>query len=166
MSAVTALELCEQAEAVTATAGYIYDHVEYSEKADELCLLMASLRDARQAIDECYKAVERHVLNLDTPKSFEVVGLGLVERKRSVSRKAWDNDGLWNHVVRYARDNDADPVAVLSDCCRPSWRTTPLKAIGVQIDEWCEETWGAESVVLPTRPLDERGDSFIREDVA
>lgn len=163
---VSALELCEHAESCTATAGFIFDHVEDSERADELCLLMAALRDTRQAIDECYRAVERHVLAMDTPKSFEVLGLGLVERKRGVSRKSWDNDGLWNHVIRYARDNDADVLALLSECARPSWRITPLRAIGVQVDEWCVEDWGAESLSIPSRDLEDRGRSFNTGEVA
>lgn len=163
MTVVSAMELCEQAESCTATAGFIFDHHQDEDDAEELCFLLASLRDAKQALAEVYSAVEKYVLSMDTGRSFEVVGLGLVERKRGVSRKAWDNEGLWAHVVRYARDNDADALALLSECARPSWRVTPLRAIGVQLDEWCQEEYGSESIVLPTRDLAERGESFDRD---
>jgi hypothetical protein len=159
------MELCEQVEACTATAGYVYDHHQDEDDAEELCLLLASLRDAKQALAEVYDAVESYVLKMDTGKSFEVVGLGVVERKRSVSRKAWDNAGLREHVLRLCRENEWDALKVLDECARPSWRANPLRAIGVQLDEWCQEEWGSESIVLPTRNLDERGESF-RTDAA
>lgn len=165
MSVVPAIELCEQVEAITATAGYVYDHHQDEDDAEELCLLLASLRDAKQALAEVYAAVENYVLSMDTGKSFEVVGLGLVERKRKSSRKNWDNDGLLDHLVRYARENDADPVTILREASRPSWRVSTLRALGVQIDEWCEETWDGEALTLPTRDLEDRGESF-RTDAA
>lgn len=163
--AVSALELCEQAEGCTATLGYVYDHHQDSDKADEVALLLASLRDVKQAVAEVYSAVEKHLLSMDTPKSFVVDGLGVVERKRGVSRKSWDNDGLRSWVIRYCNENGFDPLTVLDECARPSWRVQPLRALGVQIDEWCQEEFGTESIMLPARDLDERGESF-RTDAA
>lgn len=158
--AVDAMYLCEQAEAVTATAGFIYDHAQDSDKADELCLLLAALRDAKQALAEVYSEVEKHLLSMDTPRSFEVVGLGLVERKRKAKRSAWDHAAVKHELLRYAATNEVNPVDVIWAAMNPTWRVTALKGFGLQPDEYCQEEWGGESVMLPARDLLDRGKSF------
>ena len=159
MSAVTALELCEQAEAIVGTCSFIFDHAQDSDKADEIALALAALRDAKQAVAEVYAAVERHLLSMDTPRSFEVVGLGLVERKRSVKRSEWDHDAVRHELVKYAATIDANPLDIVWSAMRPSWRVTDLRGFGITPDEYCHEVIGAESVVLPPRDFADRGQS-------
>lgn len=167
MSAVGALELCEQAESITGTCGFMFDHAEDSDKADEVALLLAALRDAKQAIDEVYKKVERHLLTMDTDRAFEVVGLGMVERKRGVKRSEWDHDAVRSALVRYARAGEFDPLDIIWSAMRPSWRVTDLRGFGLQTDEFCHEVYGAESVVLPPRDFAMRGQSVrVDEDAA
>lgn len=166
MSAVTALELCEQAEAIVGTCSFIFDHSGDSDAADEVALALAALRDAKQAVAEAYSAVERHLLSIDTPKSFEVVGLGLVERKRGVKRSQWDHDAVRHELVKYASAQDVNPLDVIWEAMRPTWRTTALRGFGLSPDEYCAEEWGAETVVLPPRDFADRGQSVRTDDAA
>ena len=155
--AMSALDLCESVEQITQTCGFVYDHAEDSDDADHIAFLLAALRDAKQAVAEVYSAVERHLLALDTPRQFEVVGLGVIERKRSVKRTEWDHDGVRSAITRFARLNGHDPLDLIWSSMRPSWRVTDLRANGIQVDEYCREEIGAESIMLPPRAIEDRG---------
>jgi hypothetical protein len=135
--------------------------------APQLAVLLATIRDARADLASFYKHVEADVMALAGEKRFVVEGLGEFEIKRSTKRNQWDNDGLTRRLVAMALDErkldeasgEYEPAweavgRVLSECARPSWRVTPLRARGLQVDEWCHEEPGAYSVMLPPRAAD------------
>lgn len=180
---VSAMELCEQMEAVTATSGYVFDHVEDSDNFEHLCFLGQAVRDAKQALAEVEKRVHQQILatrpmtadpktgELKPVKAVQVLGIaGEVEFPRSVTRKAWSNERLWSDIVRLCKEKEWDEVQVLGevigpgDDVGPNWRIKPLRALGFDVADYCIETWGEETVQLPARALEDRGQSF--EDVA
>lgn len=124
---------------------------------------LAELRDIKAAVTQVARETEALFVDaMDGDKRLVVDGLGEVEVKTSVSRTGWDNDALWRLVVARALDEraldeetgeyerESDAVArVLAECARPSWRVTPLKARGIQVDEFCTVDFGAKSVKLP-----------------
>lgn len=169
--AILPLELCDNVQEVVWTLSHVFEHATDGDRADEVALLLAALRDARQAVSECFDKVESHLTacrptyvdprtgEIRPVKEMVVVGLGPVEFKTSTTRKEWKNEVLWSDVVRYARDNDGDPVALLSECARPSWRVQPLRAIGLDPADYCVETPGDVKPVLPPRDIEDRGRS-------
>lgn len=134
---------------------------------ESAAVVLAAIRDLRADLNSLYKRVEQDLIALAGEKRFTVPLLGEVEIKRSNKRNQWDNDGLTRKLVAMALDerqvNEAtgeyEPAweavgRVLSECARPSWRVTPLKARGLQVDEWCHVEEGTYSVMLPSRPAD------------
>ena len=176
--AITPLELAEAVRECIWTLSYVFEHAEDGDQADEILLLQADLRDLKSAAAECFDKVEAHAVAcrptyVDTKtgeikpvRELIVAGLGPVEFKTSTSRTAWRNEDLWRDVVRYARDNDGDPIALLSECARPSWRTQPLRAIGFDPADYCIENKEAVKPVLPPRAIEERGKAMPGEDAA
>jgi hypothetical protein len=136
---------------------FVAEHAEDNENPPALVELLCDLRDVKQAAAEAYGAVEGFLLAMDLPRQWETP-VGVVEVKRATKRTKWDSEGLWRHLAHHvAPAHDTDPLAVLAECARPSWRVTGLRAFGVNPDEWCEEEPGAQSLVLPPRDLAERG---------
>lgn len=172
MTAVSALDLCSNVDEIVATASFVFDHAEDSDKADEVALLLAALRDAKQALAEVFDRVQNHLVacrpmfadpktgELKPVREMTVVGLGVVEFKKSTTRKEWRNDDLRDHVVDLCSENEWDTLKVLAECSRPSWRVEPLRAIGVDPSDWCIETPGEVKPVIPTRNLEDRGHSI------
>jgi hypothetical protein len=85
-----------------------------------------------------------------------------------VSRKAWRHSDLRDDLVAGAKLAGWDPFEVVWGAAHIDyWRAGDLKALGIDPADYCVETWGAESVKLPARPLDERGQSVrVDEDAA
>jgi hypothetical protein len=134
---------------------HVHLHAGDSDDRNGLAHLLFTVNLVKRSVAEVYQAVETALLNVAGEKQFEVPNLGVVEVKKRFKRIAWDNPGLWKEVVRLAQERQEEPLVLLEECCRPSWRTTPLKKLGVQLDEWCREDEDGYSVKLPTRPLDE-----------
>lgn len=165
------IELAETVDQIVWTCSFVMEHAEDGDAADEVALLLAALRDAKQAVAECFDKVESYltacrptVVNTKTGeikpvREMLVVGLGTVEFKSSTRRTDWRNDDLWRDVVKHAKDNDGDPIALLSECARPSWRVGPLRAIGLNPADYCVEELEAVKPVLPPRDISERGRS-------
>lgn len=144
---------------------------EYNEAADaelpnaeQLAIVLAAIRDCRAGLAALYDRVEQGLMGMAGEKRFTVDGLGEVEIKRSTNRTEWDHEGLTRKLVALALDErvlnentgEYEPAhqavaRVLSECARPSWRLTPLRARHVPIDEYCHEEPGTYSVKLPPR---------------
>lgn len=90
-----------------------------------------------------------------------VDGVGVVQVRHATDRRAWDNDALIRLVIARGRDErrvdestgeyESEGEAVgraLTECARPSWRVTALRARGIDPSEYCESTPGKTSVVI------------------
>lgn len=132
--------------------------------AEQLAIVLAAIRDCRSGLAALYDRVEQGLMSMAGEKRFTVDGLGEVEIKRSTNRTEWDHEGLTRKLVALALDErvlnentgEYEPAhqavaRVLSECARPSWRLTPLRARHVPIDEYCHEEPGTYSVKLPPR---------------
>lgn len=88
----------------------------------------------------------------------EVEGIGVIDVRRGKERKAWDHEGLGPAVIdanlQLAGGEIPDPFTVarwvLAAAAPSYWRTTALKAIGIDPDEWCESKPGRVSVQITT----------------
>lgn len=128
-------------------------------------LYVAALDEARRW-REAAAAIEQHlVLVLDSYNERQILidGLGLFQRERKQSRKAWQHDDLWRDVVkRGLAERRFDPstgevqteldsvLAALRKALSPSWKTGGLKDLGLDPDEYSEGAW--TDAVRVTRP--------------
>ncbi len=128
-------------------------------------MILAAVREARADLATFYSTVERELMELSGTKRFVVEGFGEVNIRRSTKRTHWDHEALTAKLVALALDErivdeatgeyEPDFLAVarvLSECSRPSWRLLPLRARGIDADEYCtvdEQSWGVQ---LPPRP--------------
>lgn len=153
----------------TTMLGSIVDEYESTKESfgrDDLVRLLCDLRELRAGLAGFAKDVERDLLARADEKKWITPGLGEVQVRRSTKRTEWDSESLTRVVVARALDerildessgeyeSGAEAVArVLSECARPSWRVTPLRAHGIQIDEFCHEEDQGWSVQLPPRTI-------------
>lgn len=128
----------------------------------ELELLAQSLIDVREQIKiakEQESELIQALADAMPAKRYELAGVGTFERHKASTRKTWDNDSLSSALIRKIRTGevpkqvddetgeviDEDDVAqtarIFTECARPSWRLTPLRALGVDPDEYSEVTY-------------------------
>lgn len=131
---------------------------------DDAVARLMQIRDLRADLASIATEIERVLIERAPSRKFVVDGVGEVQIRKSMKRTDWDNEGLTRVLVAYALDERKlneetgeyesahESVArVLSECSRPSWRVTPLKARGLSVDEFCHEEPDAVSVQLPAR---------------
>lgn len=154
---------------LTEFAGLAHD--EYYEGTDPippetLAVILAAIRDCRADLAKLADEISGELIVSAGQKRFVVDGLGEVQIRRNTKRTEWDHDGLTRVLVARALDervlNDEtgeyepthEAVArVLGECARPSWRVTPLRARGIQVDEFCREQPDGWQVSLPPREV-------------
>lgn len=165
---VSALDLCDAADQIFATCDYIVRHCQDSDDPQDVALLLAALRDQRQAIAETYATVEEYLVTCrpvaadrngeaKPVKEIVVPGVGVVEFKRKTSRTGWRSDDLRAEIVRTCASRGVDVLDVLAECSSPSWKVTGLRALGIEPGDWCVEVDDGTQVVLPPRDIEMRG---------
>jgi sugar diacid utilization regulator len=130
--------------------------------ADELVRALVRIREWRAEFAALAADLERKLTEKVGRGSFVVEGVGEVKVATDTKRRAWDNEGLTRVVVARALDErivdestgeyeaaHAAVARVMSECARPSWRVTPLRARGIDETEFCEVEFGALTVRLP-----------------
>lgn len=131
-----------------------------------LDLLAPELRDLRSLV-KILRIIDddlagRMVPLLANHVSVEVEGVGILQAKKGGERKGWDHEGLIRVVTAMGRDerridkesgepleSEADAIVrALVECAGiRDWRTTKLRARGIDPDEFCSVTWGPAKVV-------------------
>lgn len=146
---------------------------DFDENADSLENCAAFLFQLDQLVADVRmlrSRVEQTVAKRADTKIVEFPG-GTAEIKAGAKRTQWDNDLLYSHVVARALDErqvneatgeyeseGAAVARVLGECARPSWRLTPLRARGIQPDDFCHVEWGAPSVIVRAKEHDDKGE--------
>jgi hypothetical protein len=149
---------------LTEFADSCHDEYDKGESSDTLVGVLCAIRDCRADLASLAKDIEAELLVTAGSKRFVVEGLGEVEIRKSIKRTEWDDEGLTRVLVARALDErivneqtgEYEPAhesvaRVLSECARPSWRVTPLRARGLAVDEFCVERADGYSVQLPRR---------------
>ena len=122
---------------------------------------LASFRSMKAALDVLIRSIEDDVAAHLPDKKVPVQGLGLLERRSTVTRK-WDSENLLQHIVRTTLDpeytgevvyeNIYDLIttlkAVLPFTPSLGWRVTALKEIDVPIDKFSESTYGRQTITI------------------
>lgn len=136
------------------------EHEEDSNALTELAALLFQLDLLISDVRMYRSRIEQEVARRSDTKLVEFPG-GTAEVKAGAKRTQWDNDLLYSHVVSRALDErqvdegtgeyepEGQAVArVLNECARPSWRLTPLRARGIDPDQFCNVEWGTPSVIV------------------
>lgn len=139
--------------------------------SDDVALigLLVRAREARQQLSTVERALEDAAARAWPRDAGNRIGLAdewVAERRFGKDRTKWDNDALTDALVRKVT---AEPVVdestgelcepnamtwalrdALTECARPSWRTTALKKRGIDPDEFCEAVKGRITIqVIP-----------------
>lgn len=131
---------------------------------DALALGLAQLRGLMADLRDLGQLVEADVANMMPGKTWEIDGLGTLERRAGTVRKSWDWEQLLPRLIRLSIDPeevgelpDAPELverftALVKDTIgvTPSKgpRVAGLKAMGLQPDEWCQSSPGRVSVQI------------------
>ena len=110
------------------------------------------------------EAIEADLARLMPDKLHEVPGVGVLERRKGTDRKAWDWPELLPLLIHLYVDPDGTGempdagevmermksliVDVIGVVPSKGPKVTPLKALGVPVDEYCESKPGRVSVQL------------------
>lgn len=137
-----------------------------SDVASNVAAILIAAQDECARWRKAAQDIEQHlVLLMDSmeDKQLLIDGLGLFQRTRSQSRRAWDHDSLWRDIVRKALaerrldtatgevQTEIDSVlAAIRKAVSPSWKLTGLRDLGLDPDEYSEGSWS--DGVKVTRP--------------
>ncbi len=125
----------------------------------EACRQWAALEDANRVLAIVRGEMARQI-GEDLPEAEWVVeGLGTVSRHYRKDRKEWDKDGLLRDVLdarlvdgKTGEITDQTPLErILYVWNLPAPRTTALRALGLDPDEYCSSTFGGVNLQL-TKP--------------
>lgn len=124
----------------------------------DMARVLCILRDLKQDAATVYADVEGLMLALMDDRRVEVTGLGVFEAKRRTKRTGWDHDALAVDVIDAVVTDLGEDMTPL-DTYRElkaafsigAGKVTRLRELGLEPDEYCQETPDGWSVQLPPR---------------
>lgn len=157
------------ARALTVDLGMLADLVEAinqdtadieSTTVEEAARLLAALRPQIALLRQCEAGIERWIARCFAAEGWrdphELPGIGMVEVRRSKTRRAWQHDLLKSKwLAAYVKSTGGevtDPAQVrdaLFDVVSVSgWKVTGLKALDIDPDDYCDSEPGTPTVVI------------------
>lgn len=132
--------------------------------------VLVDLRDLKALVAAAFTEVECLAMSVMPEKKSEVPGVGIVEAKKGVRRTKWQHDEVFKHVLArvidtpgvfydeegtalYPAQAAANVVERLRDVLSPSWKVGGLRSLGLQPDEFCEQSDGEYGLMLPPRAV-------------
>lgn len=122
---------------------------------------LVALRDAQDALKDWEGVLTDFLADRLGREGHQLPDGRIAQVRRGKDRTEWDHDALIRLVVARGRDErkldeetgeyepEGEAVArALMECARPSWRLTPLRARGIDPDEYCASSPGRVSVVI------------------
>jgi hypothetical protein len=115
-------------------------------------------RKSLQASEEFITARIHDAWKGDTRTPLHVEGVGMVRVFRGKDRKAWQHDALTHAVVdahlTATEGEMPDPFTIAGWIKEAAgigyWKAGALKALGLEVDEFCESTRGRRTVAIST----------------
>lgn len=118
---------------------------------------LSSMRRLSADLRALADLVERDVAELLPERRVELEGVGVIEKQKRTTRRAWESDRLLAAVVRKALDPEGtgeipyspmEAVAALTGALTAvvpftgslGWRVTALRDMGFEPGDFCEET--------------------------
>ena len=123
---------------------------------------LKNLIDFRNNLIAVIQMIEKNLYDLLPEKKQVIDGVGMVEKRRS-STKKWDSEKLLNDIVRRGLDNGTGEITptdifnlvdtlkrVLPITASLGWRVTELRKI-VDPDFYCETSWGRPTIQVTSQ---------------
>lgn len=132
-----------------------------------MALLLHALRRAIAQLRFADEELEQELVKVLPGKETDVPGLGILTLRSGTTRKQWDKAGLVAAVTARIADEPSvfvddetgeflPPAQVAErvigaflEVGTPAWKTTGLRAMRLDPDEWCEVNYGPKSVQMP-----------------
>lgn len=127
---------------------------------DALCRGLVNLNDFKTNLTMLIQAIEADIYETLPEKKVIIEGIGIIEKRRSSSKK-WDSEGLLNNIVNARLNNGTGEITptdvfelvetlkrVMPITASLGWRTTELKKENIDIDNYCDVTWGRPTVSI------------------
>ena len=125
----------------------------------QLLFAMQGLKAIKGDLDTLLREVENDIARLLPEKKMVIENIGQVERKTTISRK-WESGELLTALLKATLvDPDTGELsqqvlarveAVLKEAlpltASLGWRVTGLQALGVDPDEYCDKTFGRQTI--------------------
>lgn len=117
---------------------------------------LANLMEFKKNLAAVIQSIETDIYKLMPDKKTPIEGLGIVEKRRSNTKK-WDSERLLHRILdMHISDNGELDAASLVETIEkvmpltPSmgWRVTALKELGIDIDNYCDITWGRQTISI------------------
>ena len=126
---------------------------------EQLTHAIAGLRQIKADLDALLRECENDVARLMPDKKVVVDGIGQIERRTQITRK-WESSELLKDLCRLALMNretgevdqqllarvHAILAAAMPITASTGWRVTALKDLGLNEDEYCDKTFGRQTI--------------------
>lgn len=126
---------------------------------NSLAIGLGNLVELKQQLSVIVDAIQKDIYELMPDKKQFVDGVGMLEKRRSNTKK-WESDRLLRDIVRnklYNEDGEVAPgTMALIDTLEKvlpltgslGWRVTALKDEGFDPDEYCSVNWGRPTISI------------------
>jgi hypothetical protein len=125
---------------------------------ESLCYGLTNLIDFKQNLAALVETIQHDIYDLMPDKKQVVEGLGTFEKRRSNSKK-WESERLLNDIVSHHLNNGTGEITpstvfnLVEDLKKAmpitaslGWRTGALKEMQIDIDDYCQITWGRPTI--------------------
>jgi hypothetical protein len=130
---------------------------------EELARMVLQGRELVRVLRDITGRCEQALVATMPQKKMTVEGIGVLEKTTETSRKEWDHPLLFGRVAKVSEQLRVDPesgeiklseaealLKAITMACRPEWRVTALKELGIDANDFCEVTYGAQKVRITT----------------
>lgn len=117
---------------------------------------LVNLNEFKKNLSALIQTIESDIYEIMPDKKNAVEGVGVIEKKRSNTKK-WESERLLHHIIRMHIDENGELQAFdLVDTLKkvlpitPSlgWRTTALQELDIDTDDYCDITWGRKTISI------------------
>lgn len=117
---------------------------------------LANLNDFKNNLTMLIQTIESDIYDIMPDKKNVIDGLGVVEKRRSNTKK-WDSEGLLHRIVNMHIDSNGELQAfdlvdtlkkVMPITSSLGWRVTALRDLNIDTDNYCDITWGRQTISI------------------
>lgn len=127
---------------------------------ESLSFGLSNLVELRNQLTVLMQSIEKNIYDLMPGKKTVIEGVGIVEKRRSNTKK-WDSEALLHDIVKQKLDNGTGEITptdvfelietlrqVLPLTASLGWRVNALKEKGFDPEEYCDITWGRQTISI------------------
>lgn len=124
-------------------------------KVQRLVIMRQNYRAIKDQIEE----LESDIAADMEDRQLVIPGIGMVQRKARNVRTKWDHDAVYSAINRYVAESPMGEddilrqaaqfgVSIMQRLANPSWRTTKLREIDIDPDEYCHKEQAGYQILI------------------